>query len=153
MILLVIIFLLLLLSLLEHEPDGFVLPHFLLLLFPLAVHVLLVPILLETMGYFELVLRLLGEEVAEDVEIGSVLPQQNMEEFHLLLRPDLGLLLALCGMVAGYGISLRLVLGLLLRGERGTTNSMLSMREPRVRLGDYSHDTLDSPSIYIRCIL
>jgi phosphotransferase system glucose/maltose/N-acetylglucosamine-specific IIC component len=150
MILLIIVLLLLFLGLLEHQPDGFILPYLLLLLLPLPVHVLLVTILLQTMGYFELVLRLLGEEVAQDVEIRSILPQQNVEQFHFLLRPDLGFLFALSGMVAGYGIGLRLVLGLLLREVRGTTNSMLSMREPRVRLGDYSADPLDSPSIYIR---
>ena len=95
MILLIIVLLLLFLGLLEHQPDGFILPYLLLLLLPLPVHVLLVTILLQTMGYFELVLRLLGEEVAQDVKISSVLLQQDMKQLNLLLCPNLRFLFVL----------------------------------------------------------
>lgn len=52
-----------------------------------------------------MIFSLLGEEVAEDMKISSVLPQQDMEQLNLLLCPHLRFLLALGLMSARYRVT------------------------------------------------
>ena len=83
--------------------------------------------------YFELIFGLFGEEGTEDMKIRSVLLEEDMEEFYLLMTPGLRFLLALGLLAAGYGICIAHALGrfglvLLLHEERDTTKSMESMR-------------------------
>lgn len=79
-----------------------------------------------------MVLGLLGEEGAQDVEVGPVFAQQDAKQLHFFGRPHLRLLLGLDGLAAGDGLRLaaglvRLDLGLFLDGPGGTVNSMESM--------------------------
>lgn len=87
-----------------------------------------------------MVLGLLGEEGAKDVEVRPVFAQQDAKQLHFFGRPHLRLLLGLDGLAAGDRLGLaaslvRLDLGLLLNGEGDTVNSMESMMVLIVCLG------------------
>jgi hypothetical protein len=129
--------LLLLLHLLEQLAHRLQLLLFLLLPLLLHARVLLVPVLSQSNGYFQLVLRLLGEEVAQDVEVRPVLLQQDTEQLDLFTRPHLRLLFVFGLVTAGHGICVaetdgRFGLGLFLRKEKDTAKSMESIREASV---------------------
>lgn len=110
--------------------------------------------------YLELIFGLFGEEGAEYVEIRSVLLEQDMEEFDLLMTPGLRFLFAFGVLPTGDGICIAHALGrfglvLLLHEVRDTTKSMESMRLAMVNFcRGYSSSSISSPSsssnIYIQ---
>lgn len=101
--------------------------------------------------YLELIFCLFGEEGAEDMEIRSVLLEQDMEQFDLLMAPGLRFLLALGVLPTGDGIRIahalrRFRLVLLLSYTRGTTKSMESMRLAMVSFcSGYSKSSISLP--------
>ena len=87
--------------------------------------------------YLQLVLRFLGEEGAQNMEVGSILAEENAEELYLLWRPYFWFLFVVEGSAAGYRVCLAtsfdgLGLGFFLHGLQNTENSMESMMLPMV---------------------
>ena len=89
--------------------------------------------------YLELVFSFFREEVAQDVEVGAVFFEHQVEKFDLLRSPQFALFFALDGIGAGDRFGLtnaegRFVFRFFLPCKTGTSNSMLSMRLRRVVL-------------------